>query len=309
MRRILFIAAGKMKNPSPGLFLGVLLCAKVQTTFLPQINLFISFFLQAFPSLKPRRQGRRGQVRYHYMRLQFVNLSTRPPKSMWENKSDVSEISDGSTRKRKRGRGTKKTASPPSMRGKVSAVGGGSAPISTPQATTNVTAEETFEEDTAIVSCEDPSQPTAPTYSAPCRGAPSEDEGDQSFYNELCEDLAALGQGSMPSFLQQLPLPSAYVGEWMTTIPSTTFPPLYDTTLPYLDFNNACHNTNNYYLNSAGGEDPPVSNLEEHLDASGRERQERETQHGHTTWVTFHSKTCCGYSTPCDQGSMAPTSS
>ena len=175
------------------------------------------------------------------------------------------------------------------------------------QATTNVTAEETFEEDTAIVRGEYLSQPTAPAYSAPCCGAStSEGEGDQSFYNELCEDLAALGQGSMLSFLQQLRLPSAAdVGEWMTTTPdhpgystpSPTFP-LYDTTLPCLDFNNACHNTNNY-LNSAGGEGPPVSNLEEHLDP-----QERETQQGHTTWVTFHSKTCCGYSTPCDQGSI-----
>ena len=131
MRRILFIAAGKMRNPSPGLFLGVLLCAKVRTFH--QINcvyLFLSSF-QAFPSLKPRRQGRRGQVRYHYMRLQFVNLSTRP-KSMWESNSDACD-SDGSTRKRKRGGGTKKT-SPSSKRGKASAVGGGSAPIPTPQA-------------------------------------------------------------------------------------------------------------------------------------------------------------------------------
>ena len=132
--------------------------------FPPQINLLISFSFQAFPSLKPRRRGRRGQVRYHYMRLQFVDLSTRPPKSMWEkNNSDVSD-SDGSTRKRKRGVGTKKTTSPSSKRGKVSTVGGGSAPISTPQATTNVTAEETFEEDTAIVRCEYPShQPHLPT--------------------------------------------------------------------------------------------------------------------------------------------------
>jgi len=282
--------------------------------------IYLSFYA-AFPSLKTRRQGRRGQVRYHYMRLQFVNLSTRPPKSMWENNSDESD-SDGASRKRKRA-GSKKAAA--NKRGKVSA--GGSAPIpatTTTTKTSNVTTEETYEEETAIVRCEfPPSQPTTPSYTAPCCPS-SEDEGDQSFYNS-CDDLAALSQGSMLSFLQQPPLPPADVNEWMTTIsdypayappPPPSFP-LYDASLPFLDFSvNTCHNTNTY-LNNVGGDDNlPGLNLEEHLVRLRRQRQEEamaktpfQPHKTDTTWVTFPFKNLLRLLDPCDQGSMAPTSS
>ena len=202
------------------------MCAKVRTLHRPFYFIYL-FFLYlylcfcllllylfisaAFPSLKTRRQGRRGQVRYHYMRLQFVNLSTRPPKSMWENNSDESD-SDGSTRKWKRG-GSKNTAAA-NKRGKVSAGGSAPIPATTTTKTSHVTTEETYEE-TAIVRCEFPSQPTTPSYAAPCC-ASSEDEGDQSFYNS-CDDLVALSQGSMLSFLQQPP-PLADLNRRMTTI-------------------------------------------------------------------------------------------
>ena len=271
--------------------------------------IYLSFYA-AFPSLKTRRQGRRGQVRYHYMRLQFVNLSTRPPKSMWENNSDESD-SDGASRKRKRA-GSKKAAA--NKRGKVSAGGEPPIPATTTTKTSNVTTEETYEEEeTAIVRCEfPPSQPTTP----------SEDEGDQSFYNS-CDDLAALSQGSMLSFLQQPPLPLADVNEWMTTIsdypayapPPPSFP-LYDDSLPFLDFSfNTFHNTNTY-LNNVEGDNPPGLNLEEHLVRLRRQRQEEamartpfQPHKADTTWVTFPFTNLLRLLDPCEQGLMAPTSS
>ena len=284
---------------------------------------FIYSSSAAFPALKTRRQGRRGQVRYHYMGLQFVNLSTRPPKFMWENNSDESD-SDGSTRKRG---GAKKTAVA-NKRGKVSTGCSAPIPATTTTKTSNATTEETYEEEeTAIVRCEFPSQPTTPSYAAPCC-ASSEDEGDQSFYNS-CDDLVALSQGSMLPFLQQPPLPPADLNEWMTTIsddpayaapppPPASFP-VCDASLAFLDFNNTtCHNTNTY-LNNVGCDNPPGLNLEEHLvRALELQRQEeammaartpfQPTHKADTTWVAFPFKNLLRLRDPCDQGSMAPTS-
>ena len=41
-----------------------------------------------FAFLETRRRGRRGNVRYHYIHLQFYNLADRPPKAMWESTPD-----------------------------------------------------------------------------------------------------------------------------------------------------------------------------------------------------------------------------
>ena len=228
MRRILFIAAGTIngRNGTAG---------PLYTTSRPKTA------LEKGSSLS-RLQGRRGQVRYHYMRLQFVRLSTRPPKSMWENSSDDSD-SDSSRRKRKRGRPIRTLAS--SKRGKVSA--GSSAPIPASTKTSKVTAEETYEEETGIVWTEFLSQPSTPSCAAPCCVS-SEDQGAQSFYNSCDGFVAALGQRSLPSLLQQPPAPWADVGECMTT--TSDYPacgalapsfPLDGASLSYLDFTN---NTN-----------------------------------------------------------------
>lgn len=63
-------------------------------SFLSFFPSLIFFFLNtkiAFPSLKTRRQGRRGNVKYHYVNLQFVDLKDRPPRSMWTDTADSSD--------------------------------------------------------------------------------------------------------------------------------------------------------------------------------------------------------------------------
>ena len=45
--------------------------------------------------LQSRRQGGRGNVKYHYMQLQFRSLADRPPLSMWQNVKENSTDGDG----------------------------------------------------------------------------------------------------------------------------------------------------------------------------------------------------------------------
>jgi len=232
------------------------------------------------------------------MRLQFVHLSARPPKPMWETNSAESDTA-GSTRKRQRG-GLTKTRLPSDKRAKVCA---GPIPAAKVAAT-----EETYEEAAGIVCCDwFPSQPSAPRCSAPCC-ASSEGERARSFHNLWDDIVAALDWGSVPSFLQQPPLPSADAGEWTTTIPdhpacvavASAFP-LYDASLP-----SGCRHLDNMnaYMNSVG-EDHLVLKRQRQEEAMARSPFQPNTSD--STWAALPFESLLWILDPCDQGSAAPT--